>query len=332
MTRLLTTGFETGTSHDVISGGYTIDGSVVKTGGYSLRMTNDNIGQLRQFANSSELYVGFAWRIANASANAKVVQFLDGATIVLTLYFNAANGKIHAYTGDASSLLASGTTVIATAFWYYVEVHIKIADASGDFEVKLDGVSEIDYSGDTKPSTNTTANNIQFRGGGGGSSNWSYIDDVVVNDVNGAANNTWPGQIRLQPIRPNAAGDSAQFTRGGTDRGANWDQVDEVPSVHTDYIYSTTVDHKELYNAGTFTVPTGATVKNLVVVAVAGLDSGAGNLTVGVKSTTEDFNSVDTALGVAFKTVEYAVPLDPATGSAWAQSGIDGVQLGVKCR
>ena len=329
MTRLLTTGFETGTFADVVANAYSsIETSTIRTGAYSLKCSGQNsYVRLRQFPTaSSTIYTSMMLVKPFTGQNQAIIGFLDPAAGLLgTLRFTSSE-QISFYVG--TTLTATGTINIPSNQWFSLEVYFYITDSGGRLTTKVNGVQDIDYTGDTKIGTPSTCQQIEFYGS---NSYALYVDDVVVNDNNGTANNSWPGIVRLQPIRPNATGDSAQFTRGGTDRGANWDQVDEAPSVHTDYIYSTTVDQKDLYNAGTFTVPTGATVKNIVVVATALYDSGAGNIAVGLKSTNEDF-STDQAIGATVKTYEYAVPLDPATSAAWGQSAIDAVQIGVKCR
>src|SRR3990172_6946830 len=61
-----------------------------------------------------------------------------------------------------------------------------------------------------------------------------YFDDIAINSSTGSFQNSYPGAGRIVALRPNAAGDSADFARGGTDSGANWSQTDEVtPTVRT---------------------------------------------------------------------------------------------------
>ena len=55
-----------------------------------------------------------------------------------------------------------------------------------------------------------------------------YFDDLAINTNSGAYQNSWPGDGKIVHIRPNEAGDNAQWNRGGTDSGANWSQVSEV--------------------------------------------------------------------------------------------------------
>jgi len=333
MARLLTTGWETGTHDDAYgySGYPDMETSSPRTGGYALRIRAADTYPLRSWTGVSELYMGFAFRPAAIDGTIhKIVYFRDGVTTVNQLRLSGS-GYLQAYNGDGTTLLATGTQALAGGVWYYIQVHLKVADSSGDFEVKVDGatVLDIDYSGDTKPSTNTVITNVMLSGYQSGSTYRTAYDDLVVNDTSGSYNNSWTGNVKLYPIRPNAAGDSTQWT---PNTGNNYAAVDEVPSTHNEYVYSTTVDNKDLYNFGTVTLPTGSTVKNLVVITNAYLDSGSGSIALGVKSSSsEDFGS-DQALGTSLKPFEYAVPLDPATSAAWGQSGIDSVQAGMKCR
>lgn len=335
MARLLTTGWETGDHSD--SYGYTgypgIETSSQRTGYGSLRIRASDWYPLRPLVTGvSEFYFGCAVKpgyVGSVSTN--MFNFRKGTTAIAQLIINAS-GYLEAYRGG--SIIATGTKLFTAGTWYYIQIHVKIDDSAGDFEVKVDSspTLDIDFSGDTKPGTDTTVDNVGLSGWQSGSTVTTGFDDLVWNDTSGSYNNTWPGAVKLYPLRPNATGDSAQFTRGGTDRGNNYAQVDEVPSDHTDYLYSNTVDHKDLYNAGTLALPNNSVIQNIVVIANAYLDSGSGNISLGVKSSSSEDFSADLPLGSALHPYEYAIPLDPATAAAWGQSAVDSLQIGMKCR
>ena len=67
--------------------------------------------------------------------------------IYFTIYMDAA-GFLNIYTGDTATKVATGTTSLFPSRWYSIEVHFK-CNASGAIEIRLDGISECEWEGDT---------------------------------------------------------------------------------------------------------------------------------------------------------------------------------------
>lgn len=83
------------------------------------------------------------------------------------------------------NIVNSAAAVISTNTVHLMEVYIKIADAGGRVVVKVDGVTVIDFTGDTN---NSGGNIDDFRiGEGAGVYAKYYVDNVILD------NSTWPG-------------------------------------------------------------------------------------------------------------------------------------------
>jgi hypothetical protein len=156
-----------------------------------------------------------------------------------------------------------------------------------------------------------------------------YFDDWKVNDDQGSFETSYPGEGKIIHLMPNAAGDNADWARGGDDSGANFSQVDEVPPNDvTDYVSSNTLDNIDDHNIDTVNLAPLDTI-NLVAVcfrARAGASSNA-TFVLRFKATNSGESATSTpnsatwrtnrisATPVIFQYVIYEVPstTDPLT-------------------
>lgn len=177
-----------------------------------------------------------------------------------------------------------------------------------------------------------------------GAGDW-YFDDFAHNDQNGSAETGLPDwRARCYVAMPNAAGDNADGTRGGTDSGSDVGQVDEQPpNDSTDY-YILDVNNDRLDLTCTITsavLPAGATV-NLVQVGIRVRAAAASQMSfqVHVKS-----QSAGTTLSSATQTNDQIAWLtngggtlprnyllasytDPQAGGPWTAALLDTIHFG----
>lgn len=255
----------------------------------------------------------------------------DGSVRV---YYATAGGGAPNFTTNQTLIGTSGTTIINNT-WTLIEVHCIIATgATGTYELKINGTSVINATSQRTGQTNANMGSfvLQFmRGNAGGGSTNSYLafDDLRVNDTAGSVNNTWCGDESILLIKPNAAGDSTQFTRGGADSGSNYGQVDETPpNALTDYVYDTVVGHTDLYNMSTVTVTSVSAVE--VIMQLQNPDGNGG--TVNLVTKTGAGQSDGTAQAVTGVPLYFKrlLEADPADAGAWSQAKIDALQVGPK--
>jgi hypothetical protein len=270
----------------------------------------------------SEFYFRFGWR--------------TNSTNCTPVSFNSTAGGVQASLAYASSKFSAkvGTTVVYTSADSFdavnnimlVEVHFKMADVGGVFQVKIDGNLVIDFSGDTKTSTYTTIDSFTFAG----AAHTEWFDDFALNDTSGATDNSWCGDGRVVALTVNGAGDVTQLTPSTA--VANYTCVDEIPVSATDYVESSTIGQYDLYNLTTVDL-TGKTVRRVWVegrssdtVAVGGLCD------LGIKTGgAEDWSSDISLLTSVGRIVGKDYPTKPG-GGAWAQADIDALQAGFKVK
>lgn len=156
----------------------------------------------------------------------------------------------------------------------------------------------------------------------------AYFDDCVADD------SVYPiGDGQCAFLLPNDIGDFQSWSRGGTDSGNNWDQVNESPdNGDTDYLLSTlTVGDAETEQ---FTSPISMqSCRGVKLIAVlkgdpAGASIAAYKLRTRSGSTNSD-NTVNSIATTAYLPRFKLDVVDPATGAAWTTTGLANAQFGI---
>ena len=333
MTRIFTEGFETG---DNLFWNVTGNSTSLAGPRSGLRcLSLDSNGVLTKTITAvSEAYFRIPVKITSAIINQVTQRFLvlSGATSMVSFTNVQSITPTHLTAQVGASTVATGTTWIFVNVWYLVEIYIKIADSGGRIVVKVDGITDIDYTGDTKPSTETTFDTIQLLSGAASSASW---DDIAMNDTAGSVDNSWCGDGHVVRLNPNAVGSSSQWIplSGST----NYLMVDEVPpDGDTTYVSASVVNLFDLYKvSGSSTISASPiTISRLWVEARAKDSSSSGcYISVGLKSgSTTLWGGSQVLLGnyttTNFKTSEYLVDID--SGLPWTGSMINLLECGIK--
>jgi len=121
---------------------------------YSFYFANANEYVRRVLPTTAdEIYMQACYYWTTAPSAGTILRFGKNKNIYFTLYVDA-NKYLNIYTGDTSSLVATGKTIMQVNRWYTIEVYFK-RNASGAITVRLDGVSDCSWSGDTTLSATT---------------------------------------------------------------------------------------------------------------------------------------------------------------------------------
>jgi hypothetical protein len=122
---------------------------------YAFYFANANEWLRRVLPTSTdEIYFQTCYYWTTAPSAGTLLRVGKNVNIYFTLYIDA-NRRLNIYTGDTSSLVATGTTLLQVNRWYVIEVYFK-RNASGTISVKIDGVDECSWNGDTTLSISTT--------------------------------------------------------------------------------------------------------------------------------------------------------------------------------
>ncbi len=244
-----------------------------------------------------------------------------GSTYHLGVVMN--NNAIYLYRGNFTTLLTSAAGTYAANTFYYIEISATIHDTTGTCEVRVNGSTIINYTGDTRNGGGTNIDTVSYSSFGG---YYTYIDDVYICDDSGSAPyNTFLGNVRIHTLSPNGAGSSTQLTPS---TGSNYATVDEIPASATDYVQGTS-GQTDLYTASD--LPSGVgTIYGVQANAIV-KKTDAGNLSgrTVIKSGSTTSNGTSTLLSAYDNTIVDTRSLNPDTSTAWTPSSVNAVEVGI---
>ena len=322
MARIFIDGFESG-EHDMwdVESNATVVSSAGKDmdGDYCLDL-NDQYEKLQKDITANDEYY-FAFLYHRMSSLSESIFCTHGPSAILVgLRRNNASNCIEAVRG--ATVVATGTHVLSINTTYLIEVHIKIADSGGRIEVKVDEVSDIDFTGDTKPDAQTQITKIRFGYCYTGKEVRAYYDNLIIDDA------AWIGNTKIQAILPTGAGNLTGWTPSA---GANYACVDERPASDADYVSINSNDVVDTYAAGNMVGSIGS-VKCVQVQSRTELDESPTptNLKLVVRSGGTDYLSGDKVVPATPAGLCHLWETNPADSAAWEESDINAMEIGIK--
>jgi len=351
MSRLFTCGYETG---DVNEAGTNTLGSnttitvvntapVPRAGNYCLKIATTSSSfagayKTLAFSAKAEVWIRFAFYInAGIMTNECQIAILNDATGTnqATLTYTVTDGLLRVYRG-LGTFLAAATTSFPPGGWHVLEWRQQMTSATvGVTEIWLDGNRVINFSGDN---TGTTTINVQTLQLGLTSSvasaTGAYLayDDIAVNDTAGTLNNGRAGDGRVVLLSPNGAGSSTQWVRGGTDTGANYSQVSELPPSMAQYVGSPTVGNRDLYTLQDLAVAVQSINVVEAIMLAQNSDAGGGSIAPTIRSGATTNESGTIGLSTASGYVLGRWETDPNTGAAWTAAAVNAAEAGATVR
>uniref|UniRef100_A0A7C3Z7Y2 Uncharacterized protein n=1 Tax=Desulfobacca acetoxidans TaxID=60893 RepID=A0A7C3Z7Y2_9BACT len=317
MARVFIDGFESRSLDlwDTYTSGCTIETSNPIDGVAHLKLGWNSSASKNLPVALSEVWVAFRYKIdSNISSN--FFEFRNGSTVVGAIRLNS---NVFQVVRGSSTVLATGTRTIPLNQPVLVEARFKPADSGGVFQLKVDGVMDINFSGDTTDGPTTIDNVRLFTGG-----LWNlYFDNIVIDDAE------FPGNTKIRALRPNGTGNSTQWTPSA---GNNWDCVDEVPASDSDYVATNTLDAVDLYSASD--LPAEAySVKCVQVQARAYKEGNAlniQNLQLACRTYGTNYFSSNKVLTTSAKSHAHIWQANPNTAASWTVSEVNAMEIGVK--
>jgi len=293
-------------------------------GTYSAYLNSSDKNLIKTLSSSyAELYFAFKVYGAGDGVDNNLLTLKDSAaTIIASVSRNDTTGFLELRTGNyAGSLLDTGTVSIANGATHLIEVRYKPLNSGGVFTLKIDGVEDATYTGDTTAGLENVqafilsdiTGNCNFNG---------YFDDVVVDDAD------WIGNTYIQAIVPTGAGTTTGWTPS---TGANWSCVDEVPAVDTDYVSVNTADAIDTYATSNLT-GTITSIKSVQVearIAYEGTPTPT-HIQLGIRSSDTDCFLTDKSPALSLGRVSRLMEVNPATSLAFTESTVNSTEIGIK--
>ena len=267
-----------------------------------------------------EMYFAFLYRPIQPTTSEEMISVFNGSTILIHIWNNSGTLKAHS---SLFTLLATGTAAISINTTYLIEVRIKIADSGGRVEVKVDGVQDIDFTGDTKPDANTQFDKVRL--GYGGIASYTanaYFDNFIMDDA------AWIGDTKIQKILPIGGGNS---TIWNPSVGANWQCVNERPASDVDYVSTNVVDQVDTYAAANMAGSIGS-VKCVQIQSRTESDGAPipTNLKLVARCTGVDYLSGDKSVPADPKSLWNLWENNPADSLAWEEADVNAMEIGIR--
>ena len=322
MARLFIDGYEADdlTLWDTVGSATLAAAQTGMSGNYSLKLSPLGYVQ-RALPSGAEIYFALKYMPTDSvSAPHAILTLYHGSSPICRLDISTTTAILRAR--RASDILASGTTSLSLNTTYLIEGYIKVSDTVGRFVVDLNGVNQIDYTGDTNESAYSTYDIIRLGWYDSGTFGYAYIDDLVLDDAG------WIGDTKIQGIRPTAVGNSAEWTPSA---GANWECVDEVPADDGNWNEINANDKLDLFGMTDLT----GNIEVIKCMQAQARTKKEGtptpqNLKLALRTASTNYVSADKVVQTSYKPLFNIWEVNPNTSAAWIVSQVNGLEAGVK--
>lgn len=233
-------GTSTGGIWDTYTGSPSVDGTVKRTGNYSLKIPSSS-SFVQENVNANLAVARFAFEVTGSlpSSNVTIAQFNPtsggGSTAAVAL-----NGTTHQLGAQIGGTFVWNSTVVSAGTWYEVEAKVNMSSSPRTMDMSVGGVA----NASTASATATPATVASFQLGGS-YPNAAYYDDVLLSSTA----SDWPvgdgGIYALSPDGMSTHNNPTKFVNDdGTAIGAStYTRLNEIPQGSTSsYVVQQTQD------------------------------------------------------------------------------------------
>ncbi len=198
--------------------------------------------------------VGFAFRTGAMGGTSAMFTWRDAGTDQCSVGINP-DGTL--FVSRGGTVLGTSTDAISTSTYNYVEWKVTISNsiAANSCQVRVNGVLWINVTTglSTRSTANSTANSFAVGPSNAGFGGLWDFGDRYVCDGTGGVNDTFLGDLMVNPVYADGAGTTTQFTASA---GSNYACVDEaLANGDTDYVGTGVAANIDLYTYGSVGSP-----------------------------------------------------------------------------
>lgn len=228
-----------------------------------------------------------------------------------------------------STTLETGTTVLPSSTWVYIEFQCTVHTSTGAYEVRINESAEMSDTGvNTAEAGSNNADIVKISI----DSASLRCDDIYILDDQGTYDNDFLGDSVIEGLLPNGEGASLDWTPSTA--STHYVLVDDPATSYnsTDFVSSDTIGHQDLYDFEDLSFITGS-IRGVFVNMMASMDAiGSRELKAAYRNSggSVDYGDDFTVNGVS--TFEYISVLEqnPISAAPWAVADIDDGQFGVE--
>jgi hypothetical protein len=311
--------------------------STGRNGGKSLKFNNDSFSTCTvKFAfdpidNSKKAIMGMAVKVADfpGTTTDDVIMFGNGINswggFVAELF---SNGILKLKIMRYNTVIDSYDLQMKLDTWYYIEAKVNIHNTTGSVIIRLDEQEVASFSGDTDSGFVGTIVDTFWLGFP--NNVFMEVDDIYIADDQGTENNDFLGDIRIDAIHPDGAGNYSQFTPSA---GNNYECVDETEMDDTDYVSHLTSGEKDSYTYDA--VPTDlddAGIISLQTKNNAKRTAAASNIKIDnfIRTGSTDYSQTAQDLPDIIGMIDGDIIIeDPSDSNPWTQAKINACEFGM---
>jgi hypothetical protein len=173
------------------------------------------------FAEKDELIVGFAWWMPGSFDGEGFPTLFGNYDGWQCSFFLTSDGAIEVYRGAGTTLLgSSATNVMPSGEWQFIEMRAKVHQTQGEMEVRISGEVVVHVSGeDTQLQSSSGITRWQFNNPENtndvGMGLYEFMEDFYILDTLGEHCNDFLGDIRIDTLKVNLAGNYAEWVPSG---------------------------------------------------------------------------------------------------------------------
>jgi hypothetical protein len=320
----------------ITAGRFTNCNAMIQGGWYQSQNNQFTTMRFAATPAATTVYVSHGFRPSiTAAYGCAFSQLRENGTSHLTLTIES-DKQIRLRRGDRTGTVIGTSSLsipIELGQWRHIEWRAVISDTTGAVEVRVDGVTAITYSGDTRNGGTVGAINdfglqvFDFA---------NYTDmmqlcDLFIWDESGTGDYTgWMGDMKIETLRPNGNGSANQLVGSDGNSVDNYLLVDETTPSASDYNGSATIGQRDLYAVSNLS-STAGNVKAVQVHAQAfKSDATAASMKVLTKSGVNENVSASFALPSTAGWIESDIQVAKPGGGSWTISDVNSMEIGAE--
>lgn len=281
------------------------------------------------------MITGFAY-YDNGIRSFELVNFVGVGGIVHVSVERTASAGFIVRRGTGGTLLASSASSLWTAAnWYFFEIKVVIDDVVGVVQIKVNGATVVNFSGDTRNGgADALVYAMNYISDSGAPDRLINVDDLYILNGAGSVNNNFIGDCAVKTLYPNGNGNYSQGVNSASTSVNNYSYVNEpgIPNAANYVAFAATGD-KDSY---TFDDLPAGTVYGIAQRAYASKsDAGSRTMRNFQRIAATDYPSaVDQGLSVTptYLGKSDLIQVSPATGVLWTVTEINGAEFGTEAR
>lgn len=341
MTLLLLDGVDDGLSGYKWTSGAARDTGRARTGAASLLVgTSSGTGGFPSYTlnvadRNATMIMGAGVYFVGNVVDYDIYNFAGSAGATHIAIRRKTTGAVEIVQGSTGTVATTGPNVMLAGNWYHLEAKVLVADGGGTVDVRVNGVSVVTFSGDTRNGgADANVYSVSLSAGSGAPDRQASVDDFFLLNGAGSYNNNLIGDCKVITLYPNGNGNYSQGVGSDADSVNNYLLVDEngVPNT-SDYIDLANTGDKDSYAFDN--LPAG-TIYGIAQRAYASkTDAGSRTMRNFQRIGGVDYPSAtDQGLSVTptYLGLSDIVEKSPATSAAWTVTEINGTEFGVEAR